>query len=293
MNKKAVMAATITLIFLISLVTGMRPEVAKSNPSIWFHSEITITIQSPQNGTYTGLPVLLNFTAHCNFNITLSDTNSFFYVLDEQNITVSKTRFTEVQSIGYDFSGQTTLTGLTDGEHNITVYYVGLLRFTSPPDTIYYINGSKSATSQFAVDSTPPAITIISPPQNTTYPRYIPLIFDVNETTSWLRYSLDNQDNMSIAGNVTLADLPDGAHNLVIYANDTTGNIGKSDTVFFSIITQPSPTPSLSHTQPSLITPVSVTADPAADYTPILMLLAIILVTIAIGVVAYVYFRKK
>jgi hypothetical protein len=59
----------------------------------------------------------------------------------------------------------------------------------------------------------------------------LPLNFTVDEPTSWIGYSLDQQDNVTIAGNVTLTGLPDGAHQVKIYANDTVGNIGVSETI--------------------------------------------------------------
>jgi len=45
---------------------------------------------------------------------------------------------------------------------------------------------------------------------------------------------------MTIAGSTTLTGLSDGSHNLTVYANDTAGNTGASETIHFSIKTQPS-----------------------------------------------------
>lgn len=88
------------------------------------------------------------------------------------------------------------------------------------------------------VDSTPPVISILSP-QNTTYPTSgILLDFTVNEATDWMSYSLDNQANATILGNTTIP-VSEGRHTLVVYANDTAGNMGASDTVWFSVDTNP------------------------------------------------------
>jgi len=63
------------------------------------------------------------------------------------------------------------------------------------------------------------------------------LIFTVDELTSWIGYSVDGQANVTTLGNTTLSGLRDGTHNLVVYANDTVGNMGTSSTVYFMVDT--------------------------------------------------------
>lgn len=46
---------------------------------------------------------------------------------------------------------------------------------------------------------------------------------------------MDGQANITINENATLTALPNGAHSLAIYANDTEGNMAASGTVYFSI----------------------------------------------------------
>jgi hypothetical protein len=87
------------------------------------------------------------------------------------------------------------------------------------------------------VDALAPEICIISP-ENKTYPiKDVPLTFTVSESTSWIGYSLNNQANVTIPGNTTLTSLLDGVCYVVIYANDTTGNMGASSTVYFTVDT--------------------------------------------------------
>lgn len=50
-------------------------------------------------------------------------------------------------------------------------------------------------------------------------------------------YSLDSQTNVTTSGNTTVNGLSDGIHWITIFANDTSGNMGHSDTVHFSIDT--------------------------------------------------------
>ena len=87
----------------------------------------------------------------------------------------------------------------------------------------------------FPPDTTSPTVSILSP-QNTTYAStLVPLNFTVDETTSWIGYSLDAQANATITGNTTLTSLFEGAHSITVYANDTAGNMGASETVYFTI----------------------------------------------------------
>ena len=86
-------------------------------------------------------------------------------------------------------------------------------------------------------DITPPIISILSPENKTYTINDVPLTFTVSESTSWIGYSLDNQANVTITGNITLTDLAEGSRNIIVYANDTAGNMGYSDTVHFTVDT--------------------------------------------------------
>ena len=84
-------------------------------------------------------------------------------------------------------------------------------------------------------DIMPPTITLLSP-QNVTYTTTsTPLTFTVDEETSWIGYSLDNQANITITENTTLTGLSEGTHHITVYANDSSGNMGASETVYFTI----------------------------------------------------------
>ncbi len=83
---------------------------------------------------------------------------------------------------------------------------------------------------------TSPNITILSP-QNTTYfTVYVPLKFSVNKPTSWCGYSLDGTANKTLVGcaNTTLTLPSYSTHNIIVYANDTSKNMGKSSKVYFT-----------------------------------------------------------
>jgi len=88
-------------------------------------------------------------------------------------------------------------------------------------------------------DTVPPAIAILSPENRTYSSSNASLIFTVNESASWMGYSLDGQANVTIFGNMTLSGLVDGVHCVAVFANDAKANMGMSGTVWFSIDTIP------------------------------------------------------
>ncbi|NLE04589.1 MAG: hypothetical protein GX638_07290 [Crenarchaeota archaeon] len=74
------------------------------------------------------------------------------------------------------------------------------------------------------------------------------LTFYVNEPTSWIGYSLNGQSNITISTNTTLQFAAE-SNTLTIYANDTSGNYAKSNTVnFTSQQTENPSSPSISAT---------------------------------------------
>jgi len=83
-------------------------------------------------------------------------------------------------------------------------------------------------------DTVPPRISIVSPENKVYNASSVQLTFLIYETSS-MSYSLDGQDNVTIAGNTTLRGLPNGAHDLTVYATDSAGNTGASETISFNI----------------------------------------------------------
>jgi undecaprenyl-diphosphatase len=78
------------------------------------------------------------------------------------------------------------------------------------------------------------SISILSPENKTYTLSEILLTFTVNASISWAGYSLDGQTNTTALGNTTLANLAEGLHSVVVYANDTAGTLS-SQTVDFTI----------------------------------------------------------
>jgi len=88
-------------------------------------------------------------------------------------------------------------------------------------------------------DGNPPTVSLSSPENKTYTVNDVSLTFFVGESTSWVGYSLDAQANVTIIGNTTIAELPEGSHSIVIYANDSSGNSWFSNTLYFTIDTVP------------------------------------------------------
>jgi hypothetical protein len=64
------------------------------------------------------------------------------------------------------------------------------------------------------------------------------LVFEVNEPTPWIGYSLDGNANKTIYGNSTIGHLPFGSHKIIVYAKDNGGNIGTSEMYSFNLTDQ-------------------------------------------------------
>jgi parallel beta-helix repeat protein len=167
----------------------------------------TILILSPENKTYETQVIPLTFTV----NETISWGG---YSLDSStNITIT---------------GNTTLPSLPDGKHNIVVFANDIVG-----------NMGKSNIVMFAVDTTPPWVSVVSPENKTYATRNVTLTFMINGSASWSGYSLDGGANVTVAQNTTLTALADGSHHLIAYASDAIGNTGKSDTIFFTVDSTP------------------------------------------------------
>jgi hypothetical protein len=172
--KKTALALTVLLLLLA--VAGMQIlKVAEANPIPWlFNPQMTITIQSPENGTTCTLPVFVSFTSQGDHQFSVSDDStqswvrSFFYVLDGQDMSASGMRFAGTKTTelppqypvySYNFSGQAYLTNLTNGLHTITVYYgaVNNISYVGSPEESIYYNPTWSTISQFYVITATPS----------------------------------------------------------------------------------------------------------------------------------------
>jgi len=117
-------------------------------------------------------------------------------------------------------------------------------------DDVLYAIGGYSYTSQSGMvtpvavneqyipigyGTVPPVVQVVSPVSQMYNGSSVSLVFTVNKPVNWMGYSLDGQDNLTVAGNATLSGLTNGVHNITVYAKDTFGNVGASETVSFSV----------------------------------------------------------
>jgi hypothetical protein len=133
------------------------------------------------------------------------------------------------------------MTGVPEGSHYLEVFAVlqGSRRtgrsYGSVP-TIHYGRYTLIGSSivNFTID-TPPDVSILAL-ENTTYNvSDVSLNFTVSQAVSKITYCLDGQENVTIGGNTTLTGLPNGEHNITVYATDEAGNVGASETMYFSV----------------------------------------------------------
>jgi len=149
------------------------------------------------------------------------------------NDTARAAAATEVQKLSVELIPYIPLF-LSDDTHAIRKEWVN---YTFVPGGIFTsMNRLTMLNIYSAPELEPPQISIKSPLANATYDTTdIPLIFTVNEATSWIGYSLDGAASVTITGNTTLTGLSYASHRIVVYANDTQGNMGMSDVVHFVV----------------------------------------------------------
>lgn len=119
------------------------------------------------------------------------------------------------------------------------------LGFVDVNDVLYAIGGFDGTNWLNTVEeyiplgygTAPPIIQIMSP-GNATYSK-VTLSYTVNRDTAWIGYSLDYAANVTIKGNTQLVNLTQGAHSIILYANDSAGNMGASNRVYFSVNSLP------------------------------------------------------
>jgi hypothetical protein len=81
----------------------------------------------------------------------------------------------------------------------------------------------------------PPEISLLSPLSQKYNESSVSLVFLLDKSVNWAGYSLDGEQNVTITGNTTLTGLSSGLHNVTVYAEDTFGNEGASETITFTV----------------------------------------------------------
>jgi hypothetical protein len=273
-------------------------------PSYPVKEKPSITIITPDNGTATGKE-----TDVC-FNIAMPQSWIFegkpwgailgvTYTLNGKEIYWNYTKYGYTSNSANQNATSINYTKnckLIVGTNRLTIYVSAITRYYGPFSgkwaPIYDYDVSNSENFTFEVNTLD--ITNLSLENRTYTNSILPLTFCINGTSSWISYSLDNQANQTIAGNSTLTGLGEGDHSLVVYANDTFGNMGKSDTVYFNI-ELPTPTPSPIPSPTMVITPTleptsTIISNDNFGITYLIPILAVIIIAI-VGLA--IVFRKR
>jgi hypothetical protein len=244
--------ASVWLLFSIIGVPFPKPVNANFEPA----PPTEITVYSPYQGeVYNTSYLSLNFTISRYSNsgwtaIYAGRIGSLFYQIDRQTPVPITVAYPQLPEWGLVYAaGNCTLPILRNGAHNLTIW--GTVDFTvlySQQEYKPFVENI-TTTLTFTVNAPLPAFSNLSIGNMTYSSTQISLSFEVNGTTSWMGYSLDDQANTTISGNTTLTGLSEGSHTLTLYANDTVGNTAKSETVYFTVAqetgsqTEPEPFP--------------------------------------------------
>jgi hypothetical protein len=250
MKKKGLLPTAFILGLLsLSVVGALFVNLGRANP--WLRTDWVapkdatkppvLTIKSPEeNNLYNSNNVTLSFNAR----LGESTSGEYMRIMQvyykgdwEQNETYVYKN--EGIYLPYDenaityFSYAINLTGVPEGKHKITFHAVEWGAYINDLFVhMFSINGSSSV--NFTIDVSP-TVSVLSIVNKTYDFSDFPLEFKVNEPYSRVSYSLDGQDNVTISGNTTLTGLPNGDHNITVYATDEAGNVGASETIIFTV----------------------------------------------------------
>ena len=264
----------------VNLVTA-NPIVSAENPWMWWGfpaqpvtSKPTINMQSPLNNqVLNSNNIWLNFSIikpsdWFQYSATGEDENgnhpyyilgkftSLNYTTDDgqpHSLSINETDATLLPFPQRLFQFNTRL-DLGSGVHIIQVsyeadcYYTTRVTYTAenrtslnPPGI--YPDKFSSVKMHGATDPVNFTIApLIVDPQNAGYnTSSVPLTLIVDNSRSWVGYSLDGLNNVTVLGNTTLTGLSNGAHTITVYTNDSFGKLFSSQIVTFTVNT-PTPT---------------------------------------------------
>jgi len=180
---------------------------------------------------------------------------------------------------------------ILEGNHSLTIYtniwhYLEMEKIKDTFEYHYKYTALRqkwfSDTIFFSTDTTIPKVTFSSLENKTYISSDLILNCTVSEKVSKLTYILDEQEpipspvleindeyGFSVVGKPLLSNLTDGEHKIVFYATDEAGNVGVSETLYFTV-DAPKPEP-----------------------FPTTLILASISTIAIIGIGIFAYFKKR
>jgi hypothetical protein len=209
----------------------------------------TITIYSPVNGAHyseQSIPLAFDVQEPSTWPGLIFDflnprphINWIKYSLDNsEEVNTPSTTTRDKNTYLFTYHCEDTLKGLSVGKHELKIS----LSYSTPLEQnigTEYQTKLKSLTVYFSVDDTTSPAVFLTSPSNTTYTEnMVKLQFTINESAS-VGYILDGQEMISVTQNPTLmlSGLSDGTHSIMLYAQDESGNIATTQTVYFTIDT--------------------------------------------------------
>jgi hypothetical protein len=262
MRKTAVVLTLISALLITATAGALFARLVKANPfsqavyqgEMSPTSEPIMTISFPLNNTIlntSSISVVLNVSIVKNTNQTYTKyqkhgeyISKIYYTSDwQQNETlICENPETILGWPRSKFDYQLDLAGIPEGKHNITFYAIEAGTYYPSLFAYYTLSSNVSSVIVFTVDTASPKVTVLSLANQTYYASNVPLNFTVSELATQIKYCLDGQENVTIAGNTTLTGLSNGDHSVTVYAMDEAGNVGVSEPVCFSVVPFPTTT---------------------------------------------------
>jgi predicted phage tail protein len=121
-------------------------------------------------------------------------------------------------------SSPATFTGLTDGDHTVSIHAVDALGNVGP-----------SVTTAFTVDTTGPTVTSLSAPTGPVPSTVVSIPFTLDDAAATAWCSFDGSTPFVCASPVQSPTLTDGLHTIAVFGVDQAGNVGASAQASFTV----------------------------------------------------------
>jgi hypothetical protein len=238
MSKHA--SSMLALIFLVALSIILDNQVA-ANPYIDYimvpplvSPSINI-ISPPENNTIHNTNNLtINFTATMRAEENRATITLVKYKASWQPENITLYDMTANYPYLPEYLGSMVLNEIPEGKQTVTFFVHGRGDYEENL-VLYYFGAVATQTVEFTVDTVPPVVSVLGLENETFVEPEVPLSFVTDESTSRISYVLDAQANVTIDRNATLTGLSKGSHNVTVYVWDNAGNIGASETIFFTV----------------------------------------------------------
>jgi hypothetical protein len=242
-------AAFISMLLLIAVTEGCFVKLAQANPYSRYDSKhvpppedatpLVVSVSSPKNHATYGV----NDVAVA-FSVSIEDITKYHSSIYDVYFKASwlQDNVTLCKQKSEFWSYNETFWNLPDGEYCVVITARGGGSYADNTPvgdfwgTVYSYDMTTISVVNFTI-ATPPEVSILFPLNRTYDLSDIQLNFTVSDKASLVKYSLDGQDNSTLYGNTTLMGLPNGEHNLTVYAWDNAGNIASSETITFTVDT--------------------------------------------------------